>query len=838
MKNYIIQILIIISFCFSQTLEIYVFNQNNNVLENSNIIITNSKNVDKGGSTDVNGRYIFDTINQDNYIITVSHIGYENYKKELNVNKNKKYKLNVILNNKSILIPELKIIGDTNAPYQKLAGSATVIETRKLKQIDPIGTQEILEHIPGLSAFSDDGIGNSRISVAIRGLNPRRSSRVLILEDGIPIQPALYVYPNMYYNPPVERIDGIQVIKGSGSLKYGPQTMAGVINYYTSRPKKQFEGNATIKIGNNGYTSLFSELSGFGSEKVKHAIQLLGKKGDGFRDNNGFVQLNGTFKSNVNISENKNIYIKFSTNYENSNATYTGLTEYSFENDPNFNPKKDDNFKINRSSLDIIETKKHVNNVVETNKLYVSYFDRRWWRENDIFIKASDIDQISPSAESPTSIYDLIRIGNGKDNFGILRTFYTVGYEKLFSKNSYLFSFPTKYEYSARVYWERFIDNKKIGNSPNDRDGEFLYPSELCTIFNSNGDCDDNGFIDYNDNEILDEFPNTIPGAQSHHYETTAFSAYLSNSTNYDFITLNTGIRFEFFEQERIDLLDGSSYLDKTTIEFLPSFSFIKFFNKFNIFGGIHRGYTAPSSGTIKVTNFIPDNPSLAGGLELKSEKSWNKEIGIRSSDDKMLINYEFSLFHLDIEDMVAAGRGTVFENLGKVTNMGSETNLQINLQDFSFPDIFISHTYMKSKIVEANITEYFAGSKSIAGKSLPYVPRNILLLGLGKTIFNNITMRLDYKYVDKVYTDFHNLEEIGKLGIQGPVPSYSLINLSVNYNYSDKINISLVGKNLTDEIYIGSRLHSNPSRKEASASSGIIPGPRRQINFGIRYIF
>ena len=76
----------------------------------------------------------------------------------------------------------------------------------------------MLEHIPGIHAFSDDGIGNSRISVGIRGLNPRRSSRVLILEDGIPIQPALYVYPNMYYNPPAERIDVMQVIKGSGCI--------------------------------------------------------------------------------------------------------------------------------------------------------------------------------------------------------------------------------------------------------------------------------------------------------------------------------------------------------------------------------------------------------------------------------------------------------------------------------------------------------------------------------------------------------------------------------------------------------------------------------------------
>ena len=91
----------------------------------------------------------------------------------------------------------------------------------------------MLEYVPGINGFADDGIGNSRISIGIRGLNPRRSSRVLILEDGVPIQPALYVYPNMYYNPPADRIDQIEVIKGSGTILYGPQTMGGIINYFT-----------------------------------------------------------------------------------------------------------------------------------------------------------------------------------------------------------------------------------------------------------------------------------------------------------------------------------------------------------------------------------------------------------------------------------------------------------------------------------------------------------------------------------------------------------------------------------------------------------------------------
>ena len=91
---------------------------------------------------------------------------------------------------------------------------------------------------------------------------------------------------------------------------------------------------------------------------------------------------------------------------------------------------------------------------------------------------------------------------------------------------------------------------------------------------------------------------------------------------------------------------------------------------------------------------------------------------------------------------------------------------------------------------------------------------------------------------MDKVYTDFHNLEETGKLGIQGLIPSYNIINASMNYKFSDRIHISLVGKNLADEIYIGSRLHSNPGQQAANLSSGIIPGARRQINFGINYIF
>ena len=76
------------------------------------------------------------------------------------------------------------------------------------------------------------------------------------------------------------------------------------------------------------------------------------------------------------------------------------------------------------------------------------------------------------------------------------------------------------------------------------------------------------------------------------------------------------------------------------------------------------------------------------------------------------------------------------------------------------------------------------------------------------------------------------------RLGIVGPIPSYNIINISADYQFNEKLSFNLSIKNLQDKIYIGSRLHSHPGEPEANRSSGIIPGPRRQINFGMQYTF
>ena len=798
-----------------------VVSQKNNIpLVGANVVISNQDGFNKGTATIQDGTFFFENIPTGSYTVSISFIGFQNYKSNIIIEENRTYTINAVLEIQPIVMAKLEIISDANAPYKDFPGAATVLDVKSINLIDPIGTQEALELVPGINGYADDGIGNSRLSIGIRGLNPRRSSRILILEDGVPIQPALYIYPNMYYNPPSDRIDRVEVVKGSGAIKYGPQTMGGVINYYTKRPRNEFGGKLKIKAGENNFLSLFSEIGGFGNEKFKPEFQLLYKQGDGFRENNGFEQVNGTLKLSYNKSQDENYYLKVNTNYENSNATYTGLTQYSFKTNPRFNPKKDDNFKLFRTAVDLITTKRLSSNLTKSTTAFVSFFDRRWWRENDIFASVADSASSNPTAQPYYETMNLIRRGNGKDNFGILRTFYVGGVEQVFSYKdspfgiSSFLSNNSSLEIGGRVYFERFIDDKKSGAKTDSREGIYFIPAASD-----------------------DEQPIIV--GQSHHYQTTAFSGFVSENIEFEKFTLNPGLRLEVFEQERVDRLAGSVYQDKSIIDLLPGVGFITKFSTINFFGGIHRGFTPPSSGTLKILNFggTPEDQ----GLNLEAEKSWNKEFGVRG--DYSMINFEVSGFHIGIENLVAAGRGTAFKNLGRVNTMGLELNMNLISSKLSgfLPDLHLIYAFLNTEvsegIIKSNVSGTVGSDVSIKGKELPYAPAHTVTAGFSR-IGKKLSYRLDFRYVDEVFTDFENIMREDKLGIQGAIPSYSFINFSADYKVSTGSRIFLVGKNITDEIYIGSRLHSNPGQPLANLSSGILPGPRRQINLGFEYNF
>ena len=85
------------------------------------------------------------------------------------------------------------------------------------------------------------------------------------------------------------------------------------------------------------------------------------------------------------------------------------------------------------------------------------------------------------------------------------------------------------------------------------------------------------------------------------------------------------------------------------------------------------------------------------------------------------LINLEIAAFHVDIENLVAAGRGTVFKNLGKVQTMGLEIGSSLYFSNFLMPNIHLAYGYLHTEVIDGRIQTSFPGESdevSIAGKS------------------------------------------------------------------------------------------------------------------------
>ena len=797
----------------------------------------------RGTVTDADGRFVLDGLPPGSTALRIRHVGYVTKTRTVQVRAGQTTRITVELGSATVDLAGLEITGTTRSARAAIPGAASKVSAAELEQLSPIGTQEALTHVPGVYGFADDGMGQTRMSVGIRGLQPRRTQRVLVMEDGMPIQPAPYIFSPLYYNPPIERIEEIEVIKGSSTIRHGPQTMAGVLNYVTSRPQRRtLGGTVQLKGGTNRYVSAFGELGGFGTEAVRPQVQLLVKRGDGYRENNAFIQLNGTAKLQTRIDDDRSLYLKTNVDYERLNATYTGLTPYSFRTDPDFNPKEDDRYRIFRASLGATYNRRYGDRVRGTTKLYANVFDRPWWREKDVFVRASayknpnvDADPVSPSTPGPlirVGISDAVEGDLTGPYFGNVRTFYVAGLEHSVNVQHGLLGGAADLEVGGRLHLERFRDNRKISDEVGVREGVFF-----------RGDPSDPSSLEI------------VGGSTT--FETTALALYALEEVQWGPLHLSPGVRLEVFEQERIDRLAGSLYRDKTSVVPLPGLGFNLNLGSYDLgprlgesnvrfFGGVHRGYTPPSSATFAIVGFEP--PTAAEGKEdgfdLKAEKSWNSELGVRGRSN--MGQFEVTGFYLYVEDLVG-GRTSFQQNLGVVQSYGVEfqTRLEGDALASPLPTLDVSYTYLQSEVVQGTISRALGtGLVDISGNELPAAPTHTATAGLSKTVPGiGLTLNANLRYKDRFFTDLQNLPVNvpggpHSHGERGPVPAYTVIDAGATYKYSDNLQVQFTAKNVTDHVYIGSRLHSNPSQRSANRSTGILPGPRRQINLSITYDF
>ena len=115
-----------------------------------------------------------------------------------------------------------------------LPGSGYVIDTQELRSQNYYNINRILDRIPGVYLREETGNGNFP-NISIRGGDGTRSDNVTIMEDGILTAPAAYSAPSAYYSPNPARMSGVEILKGSSQIAFGPHTTGGVVNYLSTQ---------------------------------------------------------------------------------------------------------------------------------------------------------------------------------------------------------------------------------------------------------------------------------------------------------------------------------------------------------------------------------------------------------------------------------------------------------------------------------------------------------------------------------------------------------------------------------------------------------------------------
>ena len=144
--------------------------------------------------------------------------------------------------------------------------------------------RQVFAKIPGVFVYDMDGSGN-QVNIAARGLDPHRGWEFNIRKDGVLTNSDMYGYPASHYSMPLESIERIEMVRGTGSLQYGAQ-FGGMLNYVSK------QGDTTRPVGFENVTSvgsfkLLSSYNAVGGKlgKFRYYAYLQKKSKDGYRKN-------------------------------------------------------------------------------------------------------------------------------------------------------------------------------------------------------------------------------------------------------------------------------------------------------------------------------------------------------------------------------------------------------------------------------------------------------------------------------------------------------------------------------------------------------------------------
>jgi Fe(3+) dicitrate transport protein len=684
------------------------------------------------------------------------------------------------------LEPVIVVVGD-RIRLDTIPGTANVLSGEVLTSSRVLTVNEALRKVPGIFTRDEEGLG-LRPNLGVRGLNPTRSSKVLLLEDGIPLTYAPYGDNATYYHPPVERFERIEILKGSGQIAYGPHTVGAVINYITPPVPAELDGRLIASVGNHDFREVHGQVGNtFGDTGfIAHGMY---KSTDGARENMNFDVADLNVKVVHRISERQAITVRGNFYDESSQVTYSGLTLAEWQADPFQNPFQNDHMYAQRIGTSATHRYDLNPAVTFTTNLYYTHFDRDWWRQS------SNSGQ-RPNDASDPACGGMANLLTTCGNEGRLREYWTAGVEPRGSVQHGLFGVDNVTEFGLRYHVEDQDRVQANGDRPTSR---------------SPGTGPNAGIREDSDRSV------------------DAIAAFVQNRFDFGRWTVTPGVRFESVDYERVDNLLGTSGTSSIE-EWIPGVGVtFEVLPETVAYAGVHRGFAPPG---------VADIVTAAGGsVDLDAELSWNYELGLRAAPRDGL-SYEVALFRMDFENQivpasVAGGSGATLTSAGETLQQGMELSGQVDSSGwFEWPvDVFarVAYTWLADAEYEGERFSNVPGFSTVrvTGNRLPYAPEHLFAGTVGVRTGFGLEVALESVYTSASYTDDLNTVPVIASGQRGEMPGYTVWNLTANYRLTAcDCTVFAAAKNLTDELYV------------ADMSRGLIPGLQRAVQAGLEFRF
>jgi len=653
------------------------------------------------------------------------------------------------------------VIG-TKKDVPVLQGSGTVLDSSDLAPFFHTDINDILRQVPGVYVRPETGYGLFP-NISMRGVDPERSNKVTVMEDGIPSSPAPYADPAAYYAPTAGRMAGFEILKGSSSLKHGPNTTGGVINYLSTPIPNQQMSHLRASYGRYNERIAHAYSGGktdFAGGKLGYLLEVFDHRSDGFQD---IGSINGEPGADTPIAK-TDLMLKLSYEMGDGNyfefkaartdldadVSYQGLSQNDFAATPylRYVGTYQDNMASDQVRYYLRYNKELTDALSMSATIYYNKFHRNWY-------KLAGGDTEYDDADGTGTDFDILR-GNSAGTYTVKandRSYTTKGLQVNFDYEMGIHDLDLGF----RVQDDHYIKNP--------------WSQDTYTVVANTSITKTTG----------------AKTAVDPYKDADAFEAHLVDNIDLGNLSLSPGIRYSSIDYQYKGADDRK--LDDVLLGVGAGY---KISDSLGLFGGIHQGHTFPDA----------ESASNHASKGLRSiEESLNIEIGARGTIANAF--YEIAYFNTSLEDMLIlsslSGGAANSANIGESNIDGLEVLIGTDLGSdtgWGIP-VSASATFTNTEFESATSPTdgYLSGATS--GSKFPFIPDFMVNLRAGLE-GDKARTYLNFHYQDAVYANGANTRTIG---------AYGILNWSAFYDISEGVTVFGKISNLTDEVYAHSVL-------------------------------